>query len=109
MGEVQARDAIAPGDKQSDGLPEHAVSVLLVDDQPIIGEAVRRMLAAQEDIKFRYCQDPTKAVEMASEVETTVILSDLVMPQLDGIRELDEVVVGAVGKGLGLGGSLLLR
>lgn len=68
------------------GLPEHAVSVLLVDDQPIIGEAVRRMLASQEDINFRYCNDPTKAVEMAKEVETTVILSDLVMPQLDGLE-----------------------
>jgi len=67
-------------------LTEHAVSVLLIDDQPIIGEAVRRMLAPQEDIKFRYCNDPTKAVEMAKEVETTVILSDLVMPQLDGIE-----------------------
>ena len=67
-------------------IPEHAVSVLLVDDQPIIGEAVRRMLASQEDIQFRYCNDPTKAVEMAKETETTVILSDLVMPQLDGIE-----------------------
>ncbi len=64
---------------------EHPVSVLLVDDQPIIGEAVRRMLASQGDIRFRYCQDPTRAVEMAREVETTVILSDLVMPQLDGL------------------------
>lgn len=68
------------------GLTEHAVSVLLVDDQPIIGEAVRRMLASQEDIKFRYCNDPTKAIEMAKEVETTIILSDLVMPQLDGLE-----------------------
>lgn len=67
-------------------LPQHAVSVLLVDDQPIIGEAVRRMLAPQKDIGFRYCQDPTRAVAMAQEVETTVILSDLVMPQLDGLE-----------------------
>ena len=67
-------------------LTEHAVSVLLVDDQPIIGEAVRRMLASQEDIQFRYCNDPTEAVEKAKETETTVILSDLVMPQLDGIE-----------------------
>ncbi len=65
---------------------EHRVSVLLVDDQPIIGEAVRRMLATQDDIDFRYCQDPTKALEMATETETTVILSDLVMPQLDGLE-----------------------
>jgi sigma-B regulation protein RsbU (phosphoserine phosphatase) len=69
---------------QDDG--EHGVSVLLVDDQPIIGEAVRRMLAAHEDIAFRYCSDPLEAVASAAEVHTTVILSDLVMPQLDGLE-----------------------
>ncbi len=67
-------------------LPDHVVSVLLVDDQPIIGEAVRRMLAAHTDIKFRYCNDPTQAIELAAAEETTVILSDLVMPQLDGLE-----------------------
>ncbi len=65
---------------------EHEVSVLLVDDQPIIGEAVRRMLAAQEDIAFRYVSDPLDAVQDAADNHTTVILSDLVMPQLDGLE-----------------------
>lgn len=73
-----------------DGAPEeltqHAVKVLLVDDQPIIGEAVRRMLASQQDIEFHYCNDPMAAVERAREEEPTVILSDLVMPQLDGLE-----------------------
>ena len=63
-----------------------AVRVLLVDDQPIIGEAVRRMLLAHEDIAFRYCGDPTEAVRVATEERITVILSDLVMPQLDGLE-----------------------
>jgi sigma-B regulation protein RsbU (phosphoserine phosphatase) len=84
MKDEHASDAAAADDAPV--LTEHAVSVLLVDDQPIIGEAVRRMLASQEDIEFRYCQDPTEAVGMAKEVETTVILSDLVMPQLDGLE-----------------------
>lgn len=66
--------------------PVPAVRVLLVDDQPIIGEAVRRMLLAHEDIAFRYCSDPTEAVRIATEERTTVILSDLVMPQLDGLE-----------------------
>jgi sigma-B regulation protein RsbU (phosphoserine phosphatase) len=72
-------------------LTEHDVTVLLVDDQPIIGEAVRRMVAAEPDIRFHYCQDPTKAVEMAAAVEPTVILSDLVMPQLDGLDLVDRL------------------
>jgi phosphoserine phosphatase RsbU/P len=61
------------------------VTVLLVDDQMIIAEAVRRMLEDQEDITFYYCNDPTNAIQMAAEVKPTVILQDLVMPDIDGL------------------------
>jgi phosphoserine phosphatase RsbU/P len=64
---------------------EYAVTVLLVDDQAIIAEAVRRMLATESDICFHYCSDPTQAVEQANAVGPTVILQDLVMPELDGL------------------------
>ena len=66
-------------------LTQHKVSVLLVDDQPIIGEAVRRMLAGEPDITFHYCKDAARAIERAIEVQPTVILQDLVMPDLDGL------------------------
>ncbi len=61
------------------------IAVLLVDDQPIIGEAVRRMFESQDDIEFRFCPDPTKAFEVAEEFSPTVILQDLVMPDVDGL------------------------
>jgi sigma-B regulation protein RsbU (phosphoserine phosphatase) len=64
------------------------VRVLLVDDQPMIGEAVRRMLAPETDIDFMYCGDPTKAMEAAAEFGPTVILQDLVMPEIDGLTML---------------------
>lgn len=60
-------------------------TVLLVDDQMIIAEAVRRMLADQEDITFHFCHEPTNAIQMAAEVKPTVILQDLVMPDIDGL------------------------
>lgn len=66
-------------------LTQHQVSVLLVDDQPIIGEAVRRMLAGEPDITFHYCKDAARAIERATEVRPTVILQDLVMPDIDGL------------------------
>lgn len=66
----------------------HRVRVLLVDDQPMIGEAVRRMLAAEKDVDFCYCSDPTKAMEIAAEFHPTVILQDLVMPEVDGLTML---------------------
>jgi sigma-B regulation protein RsbU (phosphoserine phosphatase) len=62
------------------------LTVLLVDDQMIVGESVRRMLAAETDITFHFCQDPAKAIETANRVRPTVILQDLVMPDIDGLQ-----------------------
>ena len=63
----------------------HKISVLLIDDQAIIAEAVRRALSSEEDIAFHYCQDPTKAIQFALTINPTVILQDLVMPEIDGL------------------------
>ncbi len=69
-------------------LTEYTVTVLLIDDQEMIGEAVRRMLASEKDIKFYYCNDPAQAIHKALEVKPTVILQDLVMPEIDGLQLL---------------------
>jgi sigma-B regulation protein RsbU (phosphoserine phosphatase) len=61
------------------------VTVLLVDDQPLVAESVRRMLAEEQDIVFHYCSDPTEALRRANETGPTVILQDLVMPEVDGL------------------------
>jgi len=66
-------------------LTEHNVTVLLIDDQPMIGEAVRRMLLNEPGIVFHYCRDASKAIEDAERVQPTVILQDLVMPDIDGL------------------------
>jgi two-component system chemotaxis family response regulator WspR len=62
-----------------------AIMVLLVDDQPMIGEAVRRALASESDISFHYCSDPLLALQTAEKIKPTVILQDLVMPGVDGL------------------------
>lgn len=62
--------------------------VLLIDDQKIVGEAVRRMLAAESDIVLHHETDPAQAVARAEELEPTVILQDLVMPGIDGLTLL---------------------
>ena len=67
-----------------------AVMVLLVDDQAMIGEAVRRELLGEEGIDFHYCSDPTQAIAVAEQLRPTVILQDLVMPGVDGITLLGE-------------------
>jgi len=64
---------------------ENKCVVLLVDDQPIIAEGIRRMLADESDIVFHYCENPDEAIKMASDIQATVILQDLVMPDIDGM------------------------
>ncbi|MDB6109407.1 MAG: regulatory component of sensory transduction system, partial [Pedosphaera sp.] len=66
-------------------LPEYHVMVLLVDDQAMVCEAIRRYLANQPDIDFHYCADPQEAILVANQIKPTVILQDLVMPGMDGL------------------------
>ncbi len=66
--------------------PPPAIKVLLVDDQRIIVEVVRRLLADEPDIAFHFCTDPNEAVARANEIGPTVILQDMVMPHIDGIE-----------------------
>ncbi|GAA6619038.1 response regulator [Scytonema sp. NUACC26] len=64
---------------------DEQITVLLIDDQSIIGEAISRMLAPEKDIVFHYCNDPTQAIKVAKDCQPTVILQDLVMPQMQGL------------------------
>jgi len=67
------------------GSEKHVITVLLVDDQPMIGEAVRRMLASETDIEFHYCQKSAEAIPTAVDIAPTIILQDLFMPEVDGL------------------------
>ncbi|MGV8917495.1 MAG: diguanylate cyclase [Pseudomonas sp.] len=69
---------------------ENSAMVLLVDDQAMIGEAVRRGLAHEDNIDFHFCADPHQAIAQAILIKPTVILQDLVMPGLDGLTLVRE-------------------
>ncbi len=77
-------DNIKENKSNSEAMQGFRITVFLVDDQAMIAEAVRRALT-EEDLDFHYCQDPTEAIKMAEELEPTIILQDLVMPEIDGL------------------------
>ncbi|CDG84522.1 diguanylate cyclase [Janthinobacterium agaricidamnosum] len=83
--------------QQDPALMDFKVCVLLVDDQLIIAEAIRRMLSDQQDIEFHYVTDAAQARTTAISLQPTVILQDLVMPGIDGFgliqqyRETEEL------------------
>ena len=67
-------------------LTEHNIKVLLIDDQRIVGETIRRMLTDLPGLEFKFCSDPAIALNEAEGFGPTVILQDLVMPGADGIE-----------------------
>jgi signal transduction histidine kinase/HPt (histidine-containing phosphotransfer) domain-containing protein len=78
--------------------PEYHVMVLLVDDQAMVCEAIRRALATESDIDFHYCADAREAMSVASQIKPTVILQDLVMPGIDGLTLVNQFRADAVTK-----------
>jgi DNA-binding response OmpR family regulator len=62
-----------------------AISVLLVDDQRLVGAALERLLTGEQDIELHCCYNAVDAVARANEIGPTVILQDLVLPDIDGL------------------------
>jgi two-component system chemotaxis family response regulator WspR len=70
------------------GLPKYPIIVMLVDDQSFVAEAIRQQLEGNPEINFHYCALPDQAIPTALEIRPTVILLDLVMPDVDGLALL---------------------
>lgn len=66
-------------------IQNYRIKVLLIDDQNIVGETVKRMLNDIPEIDFYFCMDPANAISRAVEIEPTIILQDLIMPDIDGL------------------------
>ncbi len=60
-------------------------TILLVDDQPIIASAVQKITQTEPGWVLHFCNDASKAVEVAKRLKPAVLLQDLQMPGTSGL------------------------
>ena len=69
-----------------------SISVLIVDDHPVVRQGLRALLAVQDGIEVAgEAGDGAAALALAAEREPDVILLDLKLPGMDGIAVLGEL------------------
>ncbi|ASU80502.1 DNA-binding response regulator [Actinopolyspora erythraea] len=75
------------------------VRVVLVDDQELMRVGLRMVLDAQDDVEVvAEADDGAAAVERARELEPDVVLMDVRMPGMDGVRATELIVGGGLAK-----------
>ena len=60
--------------------------VLVVDDSRVLCLMVEAMIKPESDIKFAFCTSAREAMSKALSFKPTVILQDLVMPDVEGLE-----------------------
>ncbi len=69
------------------------IRVLVVDDHPVVRKGIRSLLAEEQDIQVvGEAVNGKEAVALAQELLPDVILMDLVMPEMNGIVAIQEIV-----------------
>ncbi len=71
---------------------EEKISVLIVDDHPIVRQGLRTLLELQDDIIVAgEASNGKSAIDLAARLKPDVVLMDLVMPELDGISATRQI------------------
>jgi NarL family two-component system response regulator LiaR len=69
------------------------IRVLVVDDHLVVRTGIRALLATESDIEVvGEARDGAEALVEADRLRPDVILMDLVMPQLDGIAAIEQIL-----------------
>ncbi len=71
----------------------YCIRVLVVDDSPLMRRSISKILEASSDIKvIATATNGKEAVELARKFRPDVITLDVIMPEMDGLSALREIV-----------------
>lgn len=69
------------------------IKILITDDHPVVRKGLIALLATKEDIEVvGEASNGKEAIERVRELTPDVILMDLVMPELDGVQAISQIV-----------------
>ncbi|GAA1994672.1 response regulator transcription factor [Amycolatopsis minnesotensis] len=75
------------------------ITILLVDDHPVVREGLRGMLEAEEDLTVvGEANSGGEGVVLSAAKEPDVVLMDLRMPGLDGVEATKRILADAPGR-----------
>jgi len=78
------------GDGRVDGGGDGVISVLIVDDHPVVRQGLRALLDVQDDIVVAgEAGDGATAVSLAMSLRPDIVLLDLKLPGMDGVALLE--------------------
>ena len=74
-------------------MPDHQISVLLVDDHSLVRRGFRRMLEDEEDIRVvGEASDGEEAVKLARALKPKVIVMDCALPGINGLQATRKIL-----------------
>jgi two-component system chemotaxis response regulator CheB len=68
------------------------IDVLIVDDSPLVRQALRSIVESDPDLRARLASDPYEAVELMKQAAPDAIVLDVVMPRMDGLTFLKKLM-----------------
>jgi DNA-binding NarL/FixJ family response regulator len=74
-------------------MPDHQISVMLVDDHSLVRRGFRRMLEDEEDIRVvGEASDGEEAVTLAKSLKPQVIVMDCALPGINGLQATRKIL-----------------
>ena len=67
------------------------INVMVIDDEPQITSMIENALAANKELQVSAYNNPINAISALASHSPDVVLLDIMMPQMDGLKALDAI------------------